>query len=220
MQLDTLKESVYIKLSGIHHVEELLLTTSGKQFLHRRDGTQTEVTIISAETHTVTVRVFNIPLEIHSDRITDTLVKYGKIHDIRNEKWSNAYNFAIYSGIHAIKMEVKVPIPSKLYLAGYKALITCDGQIQSYYYCNETTNFRYNCPALLEFMSVSGNEAPRTFIELIRQHLTHELRDPDEVSNNRGPELHATDEPTPIISVTHRPQENTGKRRTVVGQTS
>jgi hypothetical protein len=68
---------------------ERLLTTSGKLFLHRRDGTQTEITIILAEKHTVTVRVLNILLEIHNDRITNTLAKYGKIHDIRNEKWSD-----------------------------------------------------------------------------------------------------------------------------------
>jgi hypothetical protein len=81
---------------------ERLLTTSGKLFLHRRDGTQTEIIVISAETHTVTVRVLNMPLEIHNDRITNVLAEYGKIHDMRHEKCSDVYNFAIYSGIHAI----------------------------------------------------------------------------------------------------------------------
>jgi hypothetical protein len=52
IQLDTLEGAVYIKLSRRYHMEKLL-TTSGKLFLHRRDGTQTEITIISAETHTV-----------------------------------------------------------------------------------------------------------------------------------------------------------------------
>jgi hypothetical protein len=130
IQLDTLEGAVYIKLSRRYHIEKLL-TTSGTLFLHHRDGTQTKITIISAETHTVTVRVLNIPLEIHNDRITNALVKYGKIHDIRNEKWSDVYNFAIYSGIHAIKIEVEVPIPLRVYLAGHKAFITYDGHQQS-----------------------------------------------------------------------------------------
>jgi hypothetical protein len=58
---------------------------------------------------------------------------------------------------------------------------------------------------------LSGNGAQRAFSEVILQHSTHELRDPDEVSNSRGPELHATDEPTPTVSATHRPQEDKGK---------
>jgi hypothetical protein len=130
---------------------ERLLITSGKLFLHRRSGTQTEIIVISAETHTVTVRALNMPLEIHNDRITNALVEYRKIHDMRNEKWSDVYNFAIYfamySCIHAIRIELEVPIPSRVYLAGHKAFITYDGHQQSCYYCNETTRIRQNCLA-------------------------------------------------------------------------
>jgi hypothetical protein len=92
-------------------------------------------------------------LEIHSERITEAQIKYGKIHYIGNEKWSNAYNFPKYS---PIKMEVRVPTPSRVYLAVNKAFITYDGQQQSYY-CNETTHGRQNCSARLERMPISRN---------------------------------------------------------------
>jgi ribosomal protein L15 len=52
IQLDTLEGAVYIKLSRRYHMDKLL-TTSGKLFLHRRYRTQTEITIVSAETHIV-----------------------------------------------------------------------------------------------------------------------------------------------------------------------
>jgi hypothetical protein len=118
------------------------------------------------------------------------------------------YNFAIYSGIHAIKIEVEEPIPSRVYLAGHKAFIIYDGHQQSCYYCNETTHIskivRHDWNTC-EFVDMG---ASRAFCEVICQHLLHELRDPDEVSNKRRPELHATDEPTP--TVTRDPQAARG----------
>jgi hypothetical protein len=57
-------------------------------------------------------------------------------------------------------------------------------------------------------MSICSHGVPRTFSEVICQHLSRELRDSDEISNNRGPELHATDEPTP--TVTRDPQAARG----------
>jgi hypothetical protein len=62
MQLDTVEGAVYIKLSSRQHMGKLPLTTSSKSLLHRCDGTQMQITFTSAEIHTVTVRVFNIPL--------------------------------------------------------------------------------------------------------------------------------------------------------------
>jgi hypothetical protein len=128
IQLDTLEGVVYIKLVNKHQMDNLLIATSGKSFLQRYDGTQIEIMLVPANLNTVTVRVFNVPLEMGNERITEALSKYGKIHDIRNEKWSTAYAFPIYSGIRAIKMEVNTPILSRVYIAGCKAFITYDGQ--------------------------------------------------------------------------------------------
>jgi hypothetical protein len=89
-------------------MDNLLIVTSGKSFLQRYDGTQIEIMLVPADLKTVTARVFNVPLEMG---ITEALSKYGKIHDILNEKCSTAYAFPIYSGIRAIKMEVKTSIP-------------------------------------------------------------------------------------------------------------
>jgi hypothetical protein len=93
-------------------MDNLLIATSVKSILQRYDGTQIEIMLVPADLNTVTVRVFNVPREMGNERITEALSKYGKIHDIRNKKWSTAYAFPIYSGIRTIKMEVNTPIPS------------------------------------------------------------------------------------------------------------
>jgi hypothetical protein len=167
IQLDTLEGAVYIKFISRHQTDNLLMATSGKSFLQGYDGTKIEIMLVPADLNTVTVRVFNVPLEMGNERITEALSKYGKIHDIRNEKLSTAYAFPIYSGIRAIKMEVKTPIPSRVYIAGYKAFITYDGQQQCCYYCNETTHIRLNCPARQERMTNRESAVPRTFSEVI-----------------------------------------------------
>lgn len=76
-------------------MDNLLITTSCKSLLHRNNGTQTEIILTSAEINTVTVNIFNIPLGIYNEKITETL--------------ATAYNFPIYSDIYAIKMEVQTP---------------------------------------------------------------------------------------------------------------
>jgi hypothetical protein len=120
-----------------------------------------------------------------NERITEALSKYGKIHDIRNEKWSTAYAFPIYSGIRAIKMEVNTPIPSRVYIAGCKAFITYDGQQQRCYYCNETTHLRLNCPARQDRMTNRQRAAPRTLSDVISQNLMHDHSSKDVVFGNR-----------------------------------
>jgi hypothetical protein len=127
IQLDTLEGAVYNKFVSRHQTDNLLVATSGKSFLQRYYGTQIEIMLVPADLNTVNVRVFNVPLEMGNKRITEALSKYEKIHDIRNEKCSTAYAFPIYNGIRAIKMEVKTPIPSRVYIAGYKASIAYDG---------------------------------------------------------------------------------------------
>jgi hypothetical protein len=104
IQLDTLEGAVYIKLVSRHQMDNLLMAKSGKSFLQRYDGTQTEIMLVPADLNTATVGVFNVPLEMGNERITEVLSKHGKIHNIRNENWSTAYAFPIYSGIRAIKM--------------------------------------------------------------------------------------------------------------------
>jgi hypothetical protein len=108
IQLETLVGAVCIKLVSRHQMDNLLMATSGKLFLQRYDGTQIEIMLIPADLNTVAVRVFNVPLEMGKERITEALSKYGKIYDIRNEKWSPAYAFPIYSDNRAIKIEVKI----------------------------------------------------------------------------------------------------------------
>jgi hypothetical protein len=140
IQLETLEGAVNIKLVSRHQTDNLLMGTSGKSFLQRYDGTQIEMMLVPADLNTVTVRVFNIPLEMGNERITEALSNYGKIHDIRIKEWSTADAFPMYSCIRAIKMEVKIPVISRVYIAGYRAFITYDGQRQCCYYCNETTH--------------------------------------------------------------------------------
>lgn len=53
-----------------------------------------------------------------------------------------SHSFPMYSGIPAINIEMKSPIPSRLYLAGYKAFTARNGQQQSCFNCNKTTRIK------------------------------------------------------------------------------
>jgi hypothetical protein len=72
IQLDTLEGAVNIKLESRHQMDNLLMATSDKSSYYA-DGTQKEIMLVPADLNTVTVRVFNVPLEMGNERITSTV---------------------------------------------------------------------------------------------------------------------------------------------------
>ncbi|KAJ4438155.1 hypothetical protein ANN_14094 [Periplaneta americana] len=91
-----------------------------------QNGEIVSVIITSGDDDMTTIRVFNIPPEVPNDRITNTLMNYGKVQSIVNEKWTHKYRFAVDTGIRIVQMSVEKPIPSSLIIANYEADIAAD----------------------------------------------------------------------------------------------
>ena len=53
---------------------------------------------------------------------------YSEIRDIEPETWSNAYRYRVYSGVRVVSMSLTKYIPSHVVVAGYRALISYEGQ--------------------------------------------------------------------------------------------
>jgi hypothetical protein len=77
-----------------------------------------------------------MPTEIIKEHIT----KYGVVHAVPEEKWSNVYRYIVGNGIRTVNIKLKTHIPSHLYIEGYRTLISYVGQPKTCYVCNETTH--------------------------------------------------------------------------------
>jgi hypothetical protein len=71
---------------------------------------------------------------------------YGEIHDIQPETWTNAYRYPVAKGITVVTMILGQHIPSHLVVAGYRTLISYEGQPTTCYGCNELSHLYMACP--------------------------------------------------------------------------
>lgn len=58
-----------------------------------------------------------------TDIIKAHMNKYGVVHAMLKEKWSNMYRYAVGNGIRIATIDLKKHIPSHLYIEGYRTHI-------------------------------------------------------------------------------------------------
>jgi hypothetical protein len=56
------------------------------------------------------------------------LGKFGEVRDIQSETWSNAYRYPVANGIRIAMLNLVQHIPSSINVAGFRALISYEGQ--------------------------------------------------------------------------------------------
>ena len=71
---------------------------------------------------------------------------YGEIRDIQPKTWSNAYRYRVYSGARVVSMSLTKHIPSHVVVAGYRALISYEGQPTTCHSCKEPAHLKTACP--------------------------------------------------------------------------
>jgi UDP-galactopyranose mutase len=64
-------------------------------------------------------------------------MKYGDVQTITENKWAKHYRYKVSNGVLLVHINLKKHIPSQKYIAGTKILITYEGQLSTYYNCNE-----------------------------------------------------------------------------------
>ena len=63
------------------------------------------------------IRIANLPPEMPNDIIKEYMTKYGIVNGVTDEKWSNMYRYAVGNGIRIATIDLRMHIPSHLYIA-------------------------------------------------------------------------------------------------------
>jgi hypothetical protein len=92
------------------------------------------------------IRLANLPPGLSGSAIPTSLARYGDIQSIPEENRSKNYSYAVSNAIRIVTMTLNKHLPSHVTIAGFRALISCEGQPQTYYGCGETDHMFQACP--------------------------------------------------------------------------
>jgi hypothetical protein len=123
----------------------LIHSTNGETTYEHDNGEISKVKLGFAGLGKRNIRIANLPPELPNEAIRSYLSKYGTIQNIADEKWSNTYRYSVGNGIRIVTMDLKVHVPSHLYIDGYRALISYTGQPVTCYVCNATDHIAQEC---------------------------------------------------------------------------
>ena len=87
------------------------------------------------------VTLLDLPYGIPPASISSSLVKYGKIKEIKAES-----HLGVYTGARLLLMDVTVAIPSRVRIAGHDCTIFYRGQVRSCFKCGATGHEAKKCP--------------------------------------------------------------------------
>jgi hypothetical protein len=128
IQIDPTKRQVFfIKLGNHKRMQDVLLLTNAQMTYKHSTGEISTVRVEQAG-RTTRVRIVNLPPEIPDNTLCNTLSNYGEVKEIIHETWSTNYRYPVYNGIRAAQMILTKHIPSHIIVAGYRILISYDGQ--------------------------------------------------------------------------------------------
>jgi hypothetical protein len=146
VQVDGPRRQVYIKFKEYRRMQETLMSTNGQGELRHSNGVISKVRIEAAGLGIRRVRIANLPPEISDRAIKMGLSKFGEIKEIQEETWSRAYRYSVANGIRIVVISLTQHIPSHVILAGYRTLISYEGQPTTCYGCNGTGHLYQDCP--------------------------------------------------------------------------
>jgi hypothetical protein len=102
IQIDGIKQHVYIKLADADSVHALLRDTAGQAEYKHPTGKMSIVHIALAGLGTKRIRIANLPPESSNDSLRAALAPYGKIMYIQNERWSKVYRYPVDNGVRQV----------------------------------------------------------------------------------------------------------------------
>lgn len=187
IQLDTLENTVYVKLISLVAYERILFERQGQHELKLTDGRISKVHISAAGQMQTTVRVFRVPPEVPVTAITAALSKYGKVINQRREDWSHNYVYKVNNGITAVRMEIREAIPSFVMIEGYRAQVIYEGQARTCLACNSTNHVKQDCPLRRNRLQLEAMQQPEPQVRRIDpvppQEYGENLTNPDRSAN-------------------------------------
>ena len=87
------------------------------------------------------VTLLDLPYGIPPASISSSLIKYGKIKEIKSET-----HLGVYTGVRLLLMEVTVAIPSRVRIAGHECTIFYRGQVRTCFKCKAIGHEAKKCP--------------------------------------------------------------------------
>ena len=93
------------------------------------------------------IRAANLPPEVPNDVLQESLASYGKVLNIHAETWAKIYRYPVSNGVRQVVMHVTQHLPSHLTIAGYRVLLSYEGQPATCYGCGEIGHLYQVCPA-------------------------------------------------------------------------
>ena len=104
------------------------------------------VTNLSATYTYVSVR--NAPFELDDSYLISVLSRYGKVDNVRHNKFSLGPFKGLYNGTRTVKMVVRENIPSSCAIRGYNVTFMYNGQIKTCFKCGMAGHLVKDCEIL------------------------------------------------------------------------
>jgi len=108
------------------------------------------------------IRIANLPPEVTERSIRAALASYGEIVSIQDEIWPKAYYYKVANGVKVNVMKLAKHLPSKMNIAGHRALPSYDGQQVTCYGCGDSGHINQACPRRRGGSMVTSDSTPNT----------------------------------------------------------
>jgi hypothetical protein len=166
IQIDGPKRHVYVNVSDPARMQELLTSTTGQAEYRHTNDVISKVRIEAVGLGLRKVRIANLPPEVSDGNIRMALRKFCKIRDIQSDTWSNNYRYHVSNGIRIARMNIVQHIPSHLIVAGYRTLISYEGQPATCFGCNEMGHLYQVCHDLRRTGAVDARATRKSWAEV------------------------------------------------------
>lgn len=133
-------------MTNTKKVQAVLHATGGEIEYTYPSGQVSTVTLAVAGLGTKRIRVATLPPEVSYDEMQAALTPHGKIVDIQTEKWSNNYRYAVDNGVRQVTILMTRHVPSHLTVAGYRVLLSYEGQPVTCYGCGAIEHLYHDSP--------------------------------------------------------------------------
>ena len=137
VQIEGPGRQVYIKFRDPNRMYDILRTTNVQGEFRHANGEISKARIEEVGLGIRRVRMANIPPEISDRTIKMGLNRYGEVKEVKEENWSRAYRYPVANGIRIATIRLSQHIASHILIAGYRTLISYEGQPSTCYGCNE-----------------------------------------------------------------------------------
>ena len=91
IQIDGTKQQVYIKMTDIEGVQDIIQGTGGQAEYKHTNGEISSVSVNMAGMGTRKIRIANLPPEVAEDKLRASFAQYGKILSVKEETWARTY---------------------------------------------------------------------------------------------------------------------------------